>query len=61
MIEIEKRKARMIVNKSGAGNSTFRVTLPTNWVRKMGLNEHARDLELKFDGEKIIVIKLNTE
>ena len=49
----------MVVNKSGAGNSTFRATLPTKWIREMGLDENTRNLKLKFDGEKIIILKEN--
>lgn len=52
---MEARKARMIVNTGGNGGSTFRATLPTNWVRKMGLSEDIRDLKLEFDGEKIVI------
>lgn len=52
---METRKARMIVNTGGNGGSTFRATLPTNWIRKMGLNEENRDLKLGFDGEKITI------
>lgn len=57
------RKARMIVNVSGGkrgGSSTFRATLPTTWVRQMGLGEEARNIKLFFDGEQII-IKNNEE
>ena len=52
---MEKRKAKMIVNKSGGGNSTFRATLPNKWIREMGLNEENRELLLEFDGEKITI------
>lgn len=57
---MEVRKAKMIVNASGAGSSTFRATLPSSWVRKMGLDEEKRNLKLYFDGERII-IKNNEE
>ena len=52
---MEVRKAKMIVNKSGAGSSTFRATLPSSWVREMGLDEEKRNLKLYFDGERIII------
>lgn len=52
---MEVRKAKMIVNASGAGSSTFRATLPSTWVRKMGLDEEKRNLKLYFDGERIII------
>lgn len=45
----------MIVNKGGNGGSTFRATLPTSWIREMGLDEDNRNLKLEFDGEKITV------
>lgn len=51
----EKREAVMLVTKGGSGSSTFRATLPTKWVREMGLSESDRDLLLSFDGEKIII------
>lgn len=52
---MEKRKARLIVNRGGSGSSTFRATLPTNWIREMGLNEDVRDIMLSYNGNKIIV------
>lgn len=52
---MESREARMIINKSGAGSSTFRATLPTSWIRQMGLGEEVRDLVLDFDGTRIII------
>jgi len=57
------RKAKLIVGISGGkrgGSSTFRATLPTSWIRQMGLSEEARNIKLFFDGEQI-VIKNNEE
>ena len=57
------RRAILSVGKSGGkrgGSSTFRATLPTTWIREMGLSEKARNIKLKFDGEQI-VIKNNEE
>lgn len=55
------RVATLVVGKSGGargGSSTFRATLPTKWVREMGLGEDERDIELVFDeGNKEIVIR----
>jgi hypothetical protein len=48
----------MIVNRSGRGSSTFRATLPSEWIRKMGLDEGERGLILEFNGESI---KINKE
>jgi len=59
---MEIRKAKLLANtrKSGSGGTTFRATLPSTWIRKMGLSEKNRDLKLEFDGEQII-IKNNEE
>jgi hypothetical protein len=51
----ETRAAKIIVNKGGSGSSTFRATLPTNWIRKMGLGQEKRDIRLEFDGETITI------
>jgi len=47
----EKRTAKLIVNKSGGTSTanTFRATLPTIWVRQMGLSEDKRGIELIFN------------
>lgn len=58
---LEIREAKMIVNQSGSGSNTFRVTLPAVWIRKMGLSETERNLKLSFDGEKIVIEKDNEE
>lgn len=57
MEKIITRKARLIATKGGSGSATFRATLPTNWVREMGLSEVDRNVILRFDGEKIIITK----
>ena len=46
---MEYRPAKLIVNKSGSGSNTFRATLPTSFVREMGLDEDERNLEIAFD------------
>lgn len=55
------RKAKLVVTKGGSGSSTFRATLPTSWIREMGLDEETRDLILLFDGKKITVLKEEEE
>jgi len=58
---MEIRAAKLIVNQSGGNSSknaeTFRVTLPNAWVNELGLDFDNRNLELRFDGEKIIITK----
>ena len=57
------RRAKLTVSVSGGkrgGSSTFRATLPTTWIREMGLSEEFRNVKLFFDGKQII-IKNNEE
>lgn len=55
------RKRRLMINKAGgtAGKDSvnYRVSLPAPWIKDMGLGKENRVLELKFDGEKIIIKK----
>ena len=59
---MEERKARVLFNKSGGtagkGGITNRVTLPTKWIKEMGLTEDNREVFISFDGEKITIQKL---
>ncbi len=54
---MEKRISKIIVGTAGgtAGKSakTYKVSLPTNWVNELNINEG--QIELLFDGERIIV------
>lgn len=52
---MEAREMKLLATKGGSGSSTFRVTLPTTWVREMGLNEDVRDLNLHFNSKEIII------
>lgn len=53
----ETRNAKLLANvrKSGTGGTTFRATLPSTWIRRMGLDEENRNLKLEFDGSRIII------
>lgn len=58
---MKNRKAKLIANKSGgtagAGGVTFRVTLPTNWIKELGLDEENRDISLSLENSSIIIKK----
>ena len=58
----ETRILRCLINKaggkSGAGSKTYRTTLPSAWMKELGVTEADRELELTFDGEKIIIKKI---
>lgn len=54
---MKMRLAKLVVNKSGSGSSIFRATLPTKWIRSMGLDEEIRDIKLELINNKIIISK----
>lgn len=59
---MEEKRARVIFNKSGGtagkGGITNRITIPTTWVKEMGITEEQREVNISFDGEKIIIKKM---
>lgn len=54
---MEKRKLRVIFNKSGSGSTTTRLTLPKTWIDKLGVKEWDKIVNVSFDGEKIVIEK----
>ncbi|WAW15307.1 hypothetical protein [Peptostreptococcus equinus] len=56
----EKRKAKIIFNKSGDKNKSTvnRVTLPVPWVRELGITEDDREVQISIENKKIIIEKL---
>ena len=56
---MEKRGGRIIAGRAGgtAGKNamTYKVSLPSAWVREMGLSGEGRQIELSFDGQRIIL------
>lgn len=61
---MEKRKAKIIIGTAGGtahkGSKTYKVSLPSAWMNELDLNEDNRDVELVFDGEKILVQPIKT-
>lgn len=59
---MEERKAKILFNRSGGtagkGGITNRVTLPTKWIKEMGITEGNREVFISFDGQKITIQKL---
>ena len=58
---METKTVKVIFNRSGGtagkGGITNRVTLPTTWIREMGVTEESREVKISFDGRKIIIEK----
>lgn len=61
---MEKRKVKIIVGAAGGtahkGSKTYKVSLPSAWINELSLNEDNRDIELVFDGEKIVLQPVKT-
>ena len=56
---MEKRYGKLIASYAGGtaakGSKTYKVSIPSNWVKELGLDEKNRNIELVFDGEKICI------
>ncbi|MCI9626430.1 MAG: hypothetical protein HFI90_06565 [Clostridia bacterium] len=56
---MEHRTGKAIVSSAGgtaaAGSKTYKVSIPSLWIKKMGLNENKRNIELMFDGNCIYI------
>lgn len=55
---MEVRNAKVSFNKSGRGSLTPKVTLPMSWIKAMNISEDDRNINIIFDGDKIIIQKL---
>ena len=59
------RRAKVLFSKSGGTASkngiTNRVTIPTVWVREMGITKDDRDVVLKFENGIITIEKCKDE
>ena len=58
---MKRKKAKVIFNKSGGtaskGGITNRITIPTTWIREMGITEEERNVIIEFDGNTITIEK----
>ena len=56
---METRNSKLIISNAGgtasSGAKTYKLSLPNSWIKKLGFNEHNRNVELVFDGERIII------
>lgn len=61
---LKERIAKVSFNKSGGtarGTAiTNRVTIPTSWIKEMGITEEDRVVRIVKDGNKITIEKLNS-
>ena len=56
---MERRLGKIIIHASGGtaakGANTYKLTLPSAWVKEMSINESEREVELSFDGNTITI------
>lgn len=61
----ESRNCKITIGKPGEtaskGAKNCRLSLPTNWMKKMGITEEDRNVKITFDGERIIIEKIKSE
>lgn len=58
---MEKRIVNVIIQAPGGtaakNSSTYKLSLPSSWVKEMGISEDDRQVEMKFDGTSITITK----
>ena len=58
---MEKRLGKVTISAAGGtagkGAKTYKLTIPSTWIAAMGITEDGREVELTFDGEKIVVAR----
>ncbi|MCI8521489.1 MAG: hypothetical protein HFE50_08355 [Clostridia bacterium] len=56
---MEHRTGKVIVSTAGGtaakGAKTYKVSIPSLWIKEMGLDENKRNIELMFDGNGIYI------
>lgn len=60
-LNTEIRKRNISIGKAGGNASanakTYKISIPSNWMTEMGIDEENREVRLLFDGERIIIEK----
>ena len=58
---MEKRIVNVIIQAPGGtaakNSNTYKLSLPSSWVKEMGISEDDRQVEMKFDGTAITITK----
>ena len=53
---MEQRHLKINKTKGGSGSTSFRISLPTSWIKVMELDDDNQAI-VTFDGEQIIIKK----
>jgi hypothetical protein len=61
---MEKRFCKVNISAAGGtasvGSKTYKLTLPSSWLLKMGVTEDDRQMEISFDGSTITISRPDT-
>lgn len=56
---MEYRTGKVIVSSAGgtaaSGSKTYKVSIPSLWIKEMGIDKNKRNIELMFDGNSIYI------
>ena len=59
------RKRRIIFDKPGGNASknavSYKISLPSGWIKEMGISQDDRYVSIEFDGEKITIKKIQSD
>ncbi|HBE9110450.1 TPA: AbrB/MazE/SpoVT family DNA-binding domain-containing protein [Clostridioides difficile] len=58
---MEQRELNISFHKSGNGYTTTRLSLPINWVKKLGISQDERKVIVTLEDGKIIIEKAENE
>lgn len=53
---MEQRQLKINKTKGGSGSISFRISLPTSWIKAMDLDDDNQAI-VRFDGKRILIEK----
>lgn len=53
---MEQRSLKINKTRGGSGSISFRISLPTSWIKAMALDVNPQSI-VTFDGDKIVIEK----
>lgn len=55
---MEEKKLKILFGKNGTGHITTKITLPYTWLKKWGLTQENREVNVIFTQDEIIIKKI---
>ena len=56
---MEHRSGKIIISSAGGtaarGSKTYKVSIPSLWIKEMGIDENNRNVDISFDGKTIYI------